>query len=304
MMTPEVTVIHSDTANRRSIERELRSQNEDEALAPESRSTPLFFWVGDRSDVQPTQPYQIGTVAEQSYSTAGLRSLKDRPLMGRVLCRAFSPSEPRGHAQVGFDPVVESFAEGFPALLPSGSSKYSVFSDPTSCSVEADATASFSQFGAGELSTIMGPLQRDMMQVLRGSAMFVPPGFADVGYANLISKAKAQVEVPLSPIVQSFAEGCSGVRPSADTVKTATKIVEASFQHASERDIEVDETDGALSFELRLKRGFLVVGELSLVGSLHANVYNDQHPDVSAGIEEIWVKHLPGGSAEDLIALF
>ena len=303
-MTTEVAVIPNDIANRRSIGRELRSQYEDEAVGPEHHSIPPFFWVGDTSDDQPTQAHQAGTFAGQSYSTAGLRSFKDRPLKGRVLCRAFSPSEPRGHVQVVFDPVVESFAEGLAGLLPSVSTRYSIFSDPTSFSVEGGATASSSQSEAGELSTIMGSLQHDMMQALRGCAVFVPFGFADVALANPFSKPKANVEPPLNPIVQSFAEGHAGVRPSVDTVETATTIVEAAFQHASKRDIEVDDMDGALSFELRLKRGLLVVGELSLAGNLHANVYNDQHPDVSAGIEEIWVEYLPQTSAEDLIALF
>ena len=106
------------------------------------------------------------------------------------------------------------------------------------------------------------------------------------------------------PVVESFAKGFEGVRPSYSTVKTAGLIVQASMEKAAQKEIEVDDTDGALTFELRLTSGLLVIGELGLDGHLSANVYNDRHPDAGAGIEEIWVEHLPQTTAADLIALF
>ena len=199
---------------------------------------------------------------------------------------------------------VEPFTEGFARFIPSGSTKYNGFSDPTGSSVQAGATTSSSQLEAGELSTIMCPFQRDTMHVPYGSAMFVAPRPAEVALANPIIKPKTYIEYLSNPIVKSFAEGIAGDRPSADTVMTAAKIVEAAIEKAAEREIEVDDMDGALSFELRLKRGLLVVGELNLIGNLHVNIYDDEHPDDSASIEEIWVEHLPQTSAEDLIASF
>ena len=73
---------------------------------------------------------------------------------------------------------------------------------------------------------------------------------------------------------------------------------------AAAKEIEVDDTDGAMSFELRLNNGYLVIGELSPEGNLHANIYNDQHPNPNADTADIWVKHLPQVSAEDLITAF
>ena len=106
------------------------------------------------------------------------------------------------------------------------------------------------------------------------------------------------------PIVQSFASGFEGVRPSDSTVESAKTIVEAAMEKAAQKEIEVDDTDGSLTFELRLANELLVIGELSLDGHLQANVYNDRHPNADAGIEEIWVEHLPQTTAADLIALF
>lgn len=106
------------------------------------------------------------------------------------------------------------------------------------------------------------------------------------------------------PVVESFAKGFEGVRPSDSTVETAGMIVQAALEKTAQKEIEVDDTDGSLTFELRLTSGLLVIGELSLDGHLSANVYNDRHPDACADIEEIWVEHLPQITAADLISLF
>lgn len=105
------------------------------------------------------------------------------------------------------------------------------------------------------------------------------------------------------PVVESFAKGFEGVIPSDSTVETAGMIVQAAVEKASQKDIEVDDTDGSLTFELRLTSGLLVIGELDLDGHLSANVYNDKHPDAGADIDEIWVEHLPQTTVTDLIAL-
>ena len=293
-MAPTATAIPGNIADGRPG----GSQYQDEASGPEQHSTPRLFWVGEALDDQPTQANQFATLAEQPYSMTGFGSLEDRRLMSRVLYLAFSPSGQREHVQAVFDLFVESLTD----LHPSVSAKYSVLCDQDRLPVEGGATALSSQLEAGERSTIL--LERDMLRMLRGGAVLASPGLACVAITNLLRGPKAHVEAQLDPIVQSFAEGFAGVRPSADTVKTATKIVQAAFQKASAREIEVDDTDGALSFELRVEQGLLVVGELSIAGNLHANVYNDLHPDAGAGIEEIWVRHLPEASAEDLIALF
>ena len=121
----------------------------------------------------------------------------------------------------------------------------------------------------------------------------------DPAYVPLASE-----EAPLHPVVESFAEGFRGERPSDSTLETASMLVEAAMEKVSQKEIEVDDTDGALTFELRLTNGLLIIGELGIDGHLNANVYNDRRPDACAGIEEIWVEHLPQTAAADLIALF
>lgn len=106
------------------------------------------------------------------------------------------------------------------------------------------------------------------------------------------------------PILYAFAKGHGEQIPSTTTLEAASQIIEAAISKAAAKEINVDETDGALSFELRLHNGLLVVGELSVGGDLQANFYRDQHPNPDAGLEDIWVNYLPSTSAEELVALF
>ena len=126
----------------------------------------------------------------------------------------------------------------------------------------------------------------------------------DVAPTRPVGEPVTTDESPLHPAVESFSKGFAGVYPSDDTLETATMIVEAATRMVYKREIDVDETDGALSFQLRLETGYLVISELSVEGNLHANVYNDEDPNPNASIEDIWVKHLPQVSAADLIAWF
>ncbi len=227
-----------------------------------------------------------------------------------VTCRmadvdpSYWPREPEGYLEAPLHPAAKFFTKGFAGVRLSDSTTYSVLSDPADSPSEAGATALSSQFEADKLSTIMGSLRDDLMQMPGGSALVITRKMADVAPAYLPSEPEVHIEAPLHPIVQSFAKGFAGVRPSVSTLEIASRIVEAAIEKTVEREIEVDNTDGVLSFELRLTNGLLVIGELSLDGHLHANVYNDRHPNVCAGVEEIWVEHLPQTSATDLIALF
>ena len=71
-------------------------------------------------------------------------------------------------------------------------------------------------------------------------------------------------KAPLHPAVESFAKGFEGMRPSDSTVETAGMIVQAALEKTAQKEIEVDDTDGSLTFELRLTGGLLIIGELSL----------------------------------------
>ena len=104
------------------------------------------------------------------------------------------------------------------------------------------------------------------------------------------------------PIIRDFAQGVAGMPPSPKALVAARMIVEEAARKAPAMEIEVDDADGSLSFQIRTESGLLVTGELSFDGNLQANVYDDENPDSEASVDEIWVRHLPQTSAEDLMA--
>ena len=143
---------------------------------------------------------------------------------------------------------------------------------------------------------VSASMTADIGFVLQGTET---PHF-DVGI--LPNAPEEELQAPLHPIIQAFAEGIADMRPAESTRETAALIVEAATEKAVAKEIEVDD-DGALSFELRLNRELLVIGELSIEGNLHINVYNDRHPNPDATIDEIWIKHMPQASVDDLMDL-
>ena len=78
------------------------------------------------------------------------------------------------------------------------------------------------------------------------------------------------------PVVQAelaeFSEGLVGLCPTPEAVRIASVLSEAAVQHVQHPDITVD-SDGELSFDLRLDDGRLVFAELSLDGRLDVGVY-------------------------------
>ena len=91
----------------------------------------------------------------------------------------------------------------------------------------------------------------------------------------------ASVSNPAAPgaknppaIVREFAAGVDGVRPGRSVVDKADRLVQAALQGTMEPEFAVD-VDGALSFDLRLSNGLLLLAELSIAGNLDASVYDD-----------------------------
>ena len=210
-------------------------------------------------------------------------------------------------AEVAADATLSSVGlqstEGVRGKYPSMNSLYSTFSIPTDLSPDAGAAFLSRQSEAFELSTVEGSLQDEPTQ-LGGSSLFITRRMSTVAAGYPSGEAASDVQAALHPVVEAFTKGHAGIRPKGSTLEAAIKIVEAANEKVSAKEIEVDNRDGSLSFELRLTSGLLVIGELSLDGIIRANIYNDQHPNISAGLEEIWVKHLPRVSAADLIAQF
>ena len=155
-----------------------------------------------------------------------------------------------------------------------------------------------------EYNSVITKLIRKIIANQTGPKVLFFANPSDVLHTGLSNAAVIETPASSHPAILQFANGFEGETPSADTLRKAAQIVQAAIEKTAAYDIEADETDGALTFEFRLTNGYLVIGELSITGDLHANVYNDQHPDTNAGIDEIWVKRLPHASAEDLTDLF
>ena len=78
------------------------------------------------------------------------------------------------------------------------------------------------------------------------------------------------------PIVEEFAAGVEGVVPSPEVVAMAGRLARAAIANTVEPELAVD-VDGALSFDLRLNNGLLLLAELDLAGYFDASVYDDRN---------------------------
>ena len=97
------------------------------------------------------------------------------------------------------------------------------------------------------------------------------------------------------PAVLAFAAGFDGARPTSATVDLASRITAAALAKTVEPEITVD-VDGALSFDLRLANGLLLLAELDLSGELDASVYDDG--------KGVLVKRLPKATETELVSWF
>ncbi len=104
-----------------------------------------------------------------------------------------------------------------------------------------------------------------------------------------------KLETPLHPAVQAFAEGVGDARPEPAVVVIAQRIVAAAISKTTEPEISVD-VDGALSFDLRLANGLLLMAELGVDGTLDAGIIDDKQGSI--------VERLRNTTAEELIRCF
>lgn len=74
--------------------------------------------------------------------------------------------------------------------------------------------------------------------------------------------------------VRKFEAGMGGTCPDAAIIMAARAIWEAAVQRTTDPEIAVDDVDGALSFDLRLQDGRLVLAELFPDGKLHMGIYD------------------------------
>ena len=99
------------------------------------------------------------------------------------------------------------------------------------------------------------------------------------------------------PAVSEFALGVEGAQqPSPAVTAVAARIVQAAMARTVDPEFSVD-VDGALSFDLRLDNGLLILAELAIDGTLDATLFDDSaKPDVRI------VRHLPQAAPEEMLS--
>ena len=95
------------------------------------------------------------------------------------------------------------------------------------------------------------------------------------------------------PSILLFSRGFEGVVPESGIVDTAHRITAAALRKTVEPEITVD-VDGALSFDLRLSNGLLILAELDLYGNLDASVYDDKKGELISRMPYTNVSKLTG----------
>ena len=104
-----------------------------------------------------------------------------------------------------------------------------------------------------------------------------------------------KLETAQHSAVRAFSIGHEGKWPVASAVSMADRVAKAAVDKTLEPEITVD-VDGALSFDLRLANGWLVLAELDPDGTLDASIYDDR--------QGILIKRLPHTTDSELIAWF
>lgn len=113
--------------------------------------------------------------------------------------------------------------------------------------------------------------------------------------ANRAKATTGDGAIPTHPAVRAFAEGIDGACPAPSVIDAAARIAVASLQETVEPEITVD-VDGALSFDLRLANGFLLLAELDTDGGIDASIYDDHQGAL--------IERLPHTTASELIKRF
>ena len=105
----------------------------------------------------------------------------------------------------------------------------------------------------------------------------------------------AEIEAATQAALAEFAAGLDGKRPEPRVVEMAARIVKAALAKTVKQDISFDDEECALSFDLELHTGHLILAELWSDGSIDASVYDG---------EKRRVKRMPKASESDMLALF
>ena len=114
------------------------------------------------------------------------------------------------------------------------------------------------------------------------------------------AQSGSTLETATHPVVREFATGAGGVRPAAQVVAAAARIVQAALDYTVGPEITFDDEDG-IDFHLRLANGLLVMANLFPDGTIDASVYDDGR---GAPVKTVVRMRRKATSEQDLIQLF
>lgn len=160
------------------------------------------------------------------------------------------------------------------------------------------------QFHLGHTGRVVSPGQPGFdgpVDLLSGPASISRRGWAyekpaltpeEIAKLFSVKSAGEESTASLPEVIAEFAAGVPGYPPPpAWVVELGAELARAAEEHTVEPEISVD-LDGELSFDLRLRNGFLVIAELSIGGALNARVYD---------ADDVLVQRLPDAAPADLI---
>ena len=101
-----------------------------------------------------------------------------------------------------------------------------------------------------------------------------------------------------------FESGYNGVIPSDSAIESARSLIQKTIGESEIYEFEYNCSNGSLIFDIRLRNGFLLLGSLQNDGDIHANLYDDNNPNLIAPLDEIWLKYMPSVSLDELFNLF
>lgn len=104
----------------------------------------------------------------------------------------------------------------------------------------------------------------------------------------------SETETATRAALAEFAAGLYGKRPEPQVVEMTARIVKAALTKTVKHDISFDDEECALSFDLELSSGHLILAELWSDGSIDASVYDG---------DKRRVKRMPKASESDMLAL-
>lgn len=110
-----------------------------------------------------------------------------------------------------------------------------------------------------------------------------------------MATSTAEIKAATQTTLDEFAAGIDGKRPERLVVETAARIANAALLKTVKQDISFDDEECAVSFDLELSNGHLILAELWSDGSIDASVYDEKRRRV---------KRMPKATETEMLALF